>query len=433
MEESISLSELASIISEGLKKSLEPKYWVFGEISEIQANRNGHCYLELIEKPEDEENPTAKMRATIWANVYRMLAPYFESETGSQLSVGMKIMVQVSVNFHALYGFSLQITDINPSYTVGEDELRRQKIIHQLEEDGVFELNKEIELPSVIQRVAVISSNTAAGYQDFINQLENNPYGFDIRTTLFNAAMQGVEVENSVIKCLDEIANHEDEFDVVVIIRGGGARTDLRWFDNYKIASNVAQFPLPVLTGIGHNKDLSITDMVAHTSLKTPTAVADFIIDINEEFVSQLNDFQEQLSDLFHERMDDETDRLRDFLSAIKQSHKITLLKAESSIEQTIQGILHATAIKKTKALAEIEKLQQRIFEGMRTKINLHANRLQLAEAKIDAKNPETILKSGYSLTTNRQGKIIRSHKQVKSKEIITTHFADGEITSTVN
>ncbi len=411
MDEGISLSELSALIEQGLKQTLHPHYWVVGEISEIQANRNGHCYLELIEKPEDEQNPTAKMRAVVWANVYRMLAPYFESETGSPLSVGMKILVQVSVNFHSLYGLSLQITDINPTYTIGEDELRRQKIIRQLEEEGIIDLNKEIPLPSVIQRIAVISSATAAGYQDFTQQLQFNLHGIAFHTELFPAAMQGVDVESTIIAQLDEIFKRESEFDAVVIIRGGGARTDLRWFDNYNIAANVAQFPLPVITGIGHDKDQSITDLVAHTSLKTPTAVAEFIINTCSEFIEQLNELQDRLQTTLSDEIRAQHDLLNNYISAL--SHRMQLVTMQSN-----NKLLH---------------IRQTLQHSAKTILLKAANDIQLAETRIIAKEPKTILKQGYTLTTSADGTIVRSSKQLKANDKITTHFADGTISSTVN
>lgn len=411
MEEGISLSELSEIIEQGLKKTLQPHYWIVAEISEIQANRNGHCYLELIEKPEDEENPTAKMRAVIWANVFRMLAPYFESETGCQLSVGMKIMVQVSVNFHSLYGFSLQITDINPIYTIGEDEQRRLKIIHQLEEEGIIDLNKEIPLPSVIQRIAVISSQNAAGYQDFMQQLAYNLHNINFQTTLFPAAMQGVEVEKSVVAQLDEIYKHETDFDAVVIIRGGGARTDLRWFDSYEIATNVAQFPLPIITGIGHDKDQSITDLVANTSLKTPTAVAEFIISHCEKFIDKLEYLQSSIQDVFASTLDEQAKALENIQLRTMQTLRIAVMQTNNKLNSFLQNLQHAAS----------------------KKIMQDTNKLQLLEKSIESLNPQKVLQQGYTLTTNSNGEIVRSKKQLQKNDTITTVFADGNVNSTVN
>ena len=433
MEEGISLSELAELIEQGLQKTLQPSYWIVAEISEIQANRNGHCYLELIEKPEDEQNPVAKMRAMIWANVYKLMDPYFESETGSHLAVGMKIMVLVSVTYHALYGLSLQITDINPVYTIGEDEQRRLKIIRQLEEEGIIELNKEVPLPTVIQRIAIISSPTAAGFQDFMNQLNYNQYGFKFQTTLFPAAMQGVEVEKSVVSQLDAIFQREQEFDAVVIIRGGGSRSDLRWFDSYEIAANVAQFPLPVITGIGHDKDQSITDLVANTSLKTPTAVAEFIVSAAAEYAEELDYYHERIKDIYDEIIEKQEQNLQDFMSRVLQSMKIVMLQTNGVLKEYQNKIQYASVVRLNAQKNDLSNLQQRLKEQCNRQLFVQQKALDLVETKILAKNPETILRQGYTITTNGVGDILKLAKQAKKAETIITHFLDGEITSHIS
>ncbi len=433
MEEGISLSELSKLIEQGLKKTLEPSYWVVAEISEIQPNRNGHCYLELIEKDEDEPYPEAKMRAVIWANKYRMLAPYFESETGSPLCVGMKILVQATITYHALYGLALQISDINPTYTVGEDEQRRLKIIRQLEEDGILNMNKEIAIPSVPQRIAVISSATAAGYQDFIQQLTNNPDGIQFYTTLFPAAMQGVEVEQSIVSQLESIYEQIDNFDVVAIIRGGGSRSDLRWFDNYEIARNVANFPIPIITGIGHDKDQSITDIVANTSLKTPTAVAEFLLYIATDFFTRIEDIQDNIQSLVSETIGQEIDKLNSFQSSISNKLHISILQAKGLLELYKQKILHGNAQKVQEETILCANQLQRIRNSIEKIFIKQQANLQLLETRTQNANPEHILKKGYSLTTNSDGKIIQSVTQLATNDTITTHFSDGSITSTVN
>lgn len=409
--ESISLSELATKIGQGIKRALPQDYWIVAEISEVQVNRTGHCYLNLIEKPDEESNPVAEMRAIIWVNKYRLISSYFEDETGCQLSVGMKIMVLVTVEFHAVFGISLCITDINPVYTIGEEEQRRLKIIRQLEEDGVMDMNKSIELPSVIQRIAVISSETAAGYQDFMNQLAGNQYHIQFKTELFPAFMQGEQTETSIVSQLDSIAQRENDFDVVVIIRGGGSRTDLRWFDNYTIANNIAQFPLPVITGIGHDKDLSIADMVAHTSVKTPTAVAEFIIDICGNFVALIDEQQEHLEELVASILEEEREKISDFSNSLMQILKISLLKASNTLNNTRQTLRHIA--------------KQRVMKEQ--------SRIDLLAISLKSKNPQEILQQGYTISTSQDGSIIRSSKNLKKGEKITTHFSDGTICSTVD
>ena len=411
MEESISLSELTAKIGQSIKRTLPQDYWIVAEISEIQVNRNGHCYLNLIEKPEEEKNPTAEMRATIWSNQYKLISKYFEEETGCQLEPGMKIMVLVTVEFHDVYGISLNISDINPTYTIGEDEQHRLKILRQLEEEGMIDMNKEIGLPTVIQRIAIISSLTAAGYQDFMQQLTFNQYGIAFHTKLFQASMQGEQTEASIVKQLEKIYKEINNFDVVIIIRGGGSRADLRWFDNYNIAANIAQFPIPVITGIGHDKDQSIADIVANTSLKTPTAVAEFIIDICGNFVADIENIEEQLANLYEDFLEGEQSKLKEMSKALLQAFQIVHIKTNN----------------------ELENFQQRLSHKIEFRIANEQAKLNLLNATISAKDPQTILKQGFTLSTDSNGSILRSTKQVKKHSIITTHFSDGTIQSTVN
>lgn len=409
--ESISLSELTAKISQGIKRVLPQDYWIVAEINEIQVNRASHCYLNLIEKPDEESNPIAEMRAIIWANKYRLIASYFEDETGCQLSVGMKIMVLVTVEFHPVYGMSLCITDINPVYTIGEDEKRRMNIIRQLEEDGVMDMNKSIELPSVVQRIAVISSETAAGYQDFMSQLANNQYNIAFQTELFSAYMQGEQTESSIVAQLENIAQRESDFDAVVIIRGGGSRADLRWFDNYNIANNIAQFPLPVITGIGHDKDQSISDLVANTSVKTPTAAAEFIISVCVNFVARIEQQQENLEELVASILDEEYEKIVDLSDSLMHILKISLLKAENRLNNMQQTLLHI--------------VNQCVFK--------EKSKIDLLEISLKSKNPHEILAQGYTISTLLDGTILRSSKNIEKGTKISTHFADGTICSTAD
>jgi len=279
MTEKLSLTELQLIIRDYLYLALPGIYWVIAEISELKENYAGHCYLELIEKHPDEKNIRARVKAIIWSNRYRFLKAFFENSTGESLREGLKILVKTKVEYNELYGLSLIISDIDPAFTIGDMAMKRQQIINKLEQEGVFSMNKELDFPIVPQRIAIISSKNAAGYSDFINHLRGNSVGYVFYSALIETSMQGTETEQGVISALDKIALNAHLFDLTVIIRGGGSQTDLSWFDNYNIAYHVTQFPLPVITGIGHDKDISVTDMVAYRSLKTPTAVADFLID----------------------------------------------------------------------------------------------------------------------------------------------------------
>ena len=288
MKQKFTLFELNEQIKDTLCEAFPSTVWVVAEVSELKENRSGHCYLELVEKVENEI--IARSRATIWSYTYRMLKPYFETTTGQFFSHGIKVLVQVTVEYHPAFGLSLNIKDIDPTYTVGDMALQRKEIIARLQNEGIFDMNRELQLPLVPQKIAVISSKTAAGYQDFVHQLNSNAHGFIFYTQIFEAWMQGTGAVKSIIGALERIYQYEDFFDAVAIIRGGGATADLSCFDNYELAFNLVQFPLPVITGIGHEKDDTIIDLVAHTRMKTPTAVAEFFINGVERFYDRLLD-----------------------------------------------------------------------------------------------------------------------------------------------
>ena len=280
VRESIGLYELQSRIQGALAENFAGKYWVRAEVSECKLNPAGHCYLTLVEKTEGDGALRARVSAIVWASSWRLIGPYFERETGEQIAVGMKILVQAQVQYSELYGLSLIITDIDPSFTLGELEMARRQTLLRLEKEGMLDLNAQLPLSALPRRFAVITSETAAGWRDFRHHLHDNEYGFRFATTLFQATMQGSDAPASIIAALDAVASRENEFDAVLILRGGGGASDLVCFDDYDLAVNVAQFPLPVLTGIGHDHDHHIIDEVAHTYVKTPTALADYIIDL---------------------------------------------------------------------------------------------------------------------------------------------------------
>ena len=294
-ESYISLSELQRRIKGAVEMSLPVPLWVAAEIAEIKVNHSGHCYLELVEKAEPAAAcrgdagavPKAQARAVIWRSQYAMLSSYFEAETGCRLEAGMRVLAKVLVSYHGLYGLTLQVTDLDASYTLGEVERQRQLTIRRLQADGVWDMNREMPLPLLVQRIAVVSSSAAAGYRDFRNELRGGGYAFTV--TLFDAVVQGAAAEESLVAALCAVAERADEFDAVVLIRGGGSASDLSCFNSYRLCSHVAQFPLPVITGIGHDKDTSVADMVAHTALKTPTAVATWLTERRREGVSRAN------------------------------------------------------------------------------------------------------------------------------------------------
>lgn len=281
------------MVEAAIALQLPDTYWVRAEIASI-SSKSGHGYLELVEKSGRSQLPSAKMRATCWANIYQMLSAYFEHETGSRLQAGMQVLLEVEVNFHAAYGLSLNIRNIDPSYTLGDLARQRQETIRRLTEEGVIEMQRQLRLPTLVRRIAVISASTAAGFDDFCQQLFESGYRFT--ATLFGATMQGENAERSILSALDSIAAQEEEFDAVVLIRGGGATTDLGCFDSYLLASACAQFPLPILTGIGHTRDVSIVDIVAHRALKTPTAVAAYLIDRMTEQSERIAQLRQRLA-----------------------------------------------------------------------------------------------------------------------------------------
>jgi len=407
---SITLSELTEQIQNTIKHSFNAPVWIRAEISELRENPGGHCYLELIEKDVDSDTLLAKSKATIWASTYRMLKPYFESSTGQTLRSGLKVLVSVSVDFHSVYGFSLNVRDIDPTFTIGEMAARRLQIIKQLEADGVIEMNRQLPMPKLIQRLAIISSATAAGYGDFCDQLKNDTSQFAFYTHLFPAIMQGDQAEASIIAALEKIYDHIDLFDVVVIIRGGGATTDLACFDSYLLALNCAQFPLPVIAGIGHQRDFTILDMVAHTSLKTPTAVAEFLI-------AKLQDSENRVLDVFSD--------IRYVIKSRIENEFRKVDQAKLRIKQT----LHSWVIQKTHLL---DRQKSRLQSNVRMQLLKLNNKLLLLDKNIEKHSPVFLLKYGYTITT-LNGKRITSAGQVKTGDKIRTFVHDGDFESRVD
>ncbi|MDO4930190.1 MAG: exodeoxyribonuclease VII large subunit [Bacteroidales bacterium] len=428
----ISLYELNSLVSETLELTLNDSYWMVAELSEVRVAANGHCYVEFVEKNPKSNALVAKAHGNIWRNVYQLLAPYFRKTTGESLAPGMKVLVQVSVTFHELYGYSLNVTDIDPTYTMGEVARRRQEIIAQLTEDGVLTLNKELPLPRPLRRVAVISSSTAAGYGDFCNQLAQS--GFPFETKLFQATMQGDRVEQSVIAALDAIAQEADNWDVVAIIRGGGAVSDLNGFETYLLAANVAQFPLPVLTGIGHERDDTVIDDVAHTRLKTPTAVAAFLIEARRGEVDLIDGIRQRLDraarnelTLARRQLEQTATRFHLATTEYGNRQRAHLAQLQARTELFARQQLQA-------ARFALNRYPDRLTEALTTRLMRERHRLELADRSIKLAGPERILNMGFSITL-KDGKAVRDAALLKPGDRLTTRFAKGgaevEVTST--
>ncbi len=408
--ETLSLLELNALVRRSLEQCLPGEYWVQAELSDVRTNSTGHCYLEFIQKDSRSNSLVAKARGTIWANVYRLLKPYFEETTGQAFVSGIKVLVQVSVSFHELYGYSLTVQDIDPTYTLGDMARRRREILKQLEEEGVLTLNKELEMPDLPQRIAVISSPTAAGYGDFCHQLQNNPRGFFFYTELFPALMQGDRVEESVLAALDIILNRQNDFDAVVIIRGGGATSDLSGFDTYLLAAACAQFPLPIITGIGHERDDTVLDSVAHTRVKTPTAAAEYLIDCMDLAADGLEVLVSRLHESVLSRLAEEHRKLNLYRNRIPSAvvrrvsdAKLTLLTARRDISQAVTSSLS----------------RQR-------------HRLELLKQRLTDASPEKMLARGYSITL-KDGKVVKDAAFLNENDEILTRFYRGEVTSTIN
>lgn len=426
----LSLFELNNLVHEALEATFDHTYWLTAELSECRVAANGHCYVELVEKDDESRVLIAKARGNIWRNTYPLLAATFEHETGQKLQPGLKILVEAKVTFHELYGYALNIIDIDPTYTLGDMARKRKEILAQLEADGVLTLNKELALPRPLSRIAVISSSTAAGYGDFCDQLEKSPYRFTTR--LFPAIMQGEHVEESVIEALDSIAEEQEAWDAVVIIRGGGAVSDLNGFDTYLLAANVAQFPLPILTGIGHERDDTIIDVVAHTRLKTPTAVAAFLIERQRDEYETLLQMEKNLQQNICRKLEKERNRFeqngrRYQMATANYCHreKANLLKLTSLLEKQIFQLIQQQQF-------QLNSLQQVYEKAVATQISHEQIKLASIGKQLALAGPERILKMGFSITYH-QGKAIKSASLLKSGSRLTTRLAEGSITSTVD
>lgn len=374
------------MVKDAIEMQLPDEYWVEAELAECRE-RGGHCYLELIEKEDTTNTPVAKASAKCWRQTWQMIQPYFERTTGQSLRAGIKVLLKVYAQFHEAYGFSWIVTDIDPTYTLGNMARKRQEIIHQLKEEGIFDLQRELCIPRFAKRIAVISAEGAAGYGDFCKQLEDNENGFKFEVTLFPAIMQGEQVEPSIVAALNNVYHSIRDFDVVVIIRGGGATSDLSGFDTLALAENVAQFPIPIITGIGHDRDESILDMVANTKVKTPTAAAALLIDNLRQVLERINEAQQRITMAINQRLANQKTRLSNF--------------------QTL-----------------IPLLSQNILSNAK-------HRLELIELKLQSHDPQLLLSRGYSITL-KDGRTVRDPQQLEPGDEIETRVEKGTIHSVV-
>ena len=409
IEEPFTLYSLNNMVRQAVSEGLPSRYWVTGELSEVREASNGHCYIELVQRDEVTQELVAKARGTIWSRIYSLLRPYFLEQTGEPFAAGLKVLLQVSVGFHELYGYTLDVCDIEPAYTVGDMARQRMLVIKRLTDEGVIDLNKELPFPLLPQRVAVISSATAAGYGDFCDQLASNRYGFVFYPHLFQSPMQGSGVEQGVISALDRIAADIDMWDVVVIIRGGGATSELSCFDTYDLANNCAQFPLPIITGIGHQRDESVLDMVAHTRAKTPTAAAELLIHAMLEQETYMTNMMHGVVQGVQQRMDAEQQRLQGLLGRLPMATALYLQGEKMRLQTSLQTV----------------------FSSAQMLIKEQQHRLDVCGTALEAASPERILSLGYSIT-RVNGRLVRSIDDVVPGDEVTTEVAGGEFTSTV-
>lgn len=401
-ERHITLSELLSNVKRTLAERFPFGVWISAEIGEMKENRySGHCYLELIEKGEVEGAPKAKASAAIWRSKWGAIKSHFQLATGCDLVAGMSVLLKVSVTFHESYGLSLIVSDIDPTYTLGENERRKREVIDALTREGVFNLNRQLPRPLIFERVAVISSATAAGLQDFHNHLAESPYR--ISYTLFEAIVQGTAAEESIITALGEIAQREEEFDAVAIIRGGGSQSDMSCFNSYALCSHIAQFPLPILTGIGHDKDSSVADLVASEALKTPTAVADYLVGRAESYLTEVESLY---------------GRIGQIASATLTAHSARLTLCGAKLQNSTQKLLGAFGL-------QLERASMRLSHSTERTLTSSQNHLATIEARVSAASPERILSLGFALVRSG-GKVVSDTAQLAQGDTIEIRLAKG-------
>lgn len=425
-----SLLELNTLVRRTVELGLPGQLWVEAELAEARESR-GHCYMELIQKDDSTNTPVARASAKCWRQTWMILRAHFERTTGQMFHAGMKVRLRVYAQFHEAYGFSWIVTDIDPYFTVGDMARRRQEIVRQLKAEGVFDLNRELDFPMFAQRIAVISSETAAGYGDFCNQLADNDYGFSFTTRLFPAVMQGEQVEQSVIAALDRINRCSDEFDCVVIIRGGGATSDMSGFDTLPLAENVANFPLPVITGIGHDRDESIIDMVAHTRVKTPTAAAALLISRLKATADLIDSCRERVLRAVSRRMETERMRLGRLSERIPTLFSVVRTRHESRLEIMQRRLTAAITRRLTAEHHRVETLTQSLAPLTERRMTAERHRLDMLAQRAKALDPTLLLRRGYSITLH-QGRAVRDAGELKPGDEIVTRLATGSITATV-
>ena len=428
----LSLYELNNLVAEVISLDLPDEYWVEAELSEVREVR-GHCYMELVEKDIVSHTPIARASAKCWANVWSRLRPKFERAAGTAIRPGMKLMLRVRPNFHEAYGFAWIVTDICAEYTMGALARQRRQILEQLREEGVIDMQKELPIPMFAQSIAVVSSSGAAGYDDFCNQLQGNGHGLKFSTTLFAATMQGEQTEKSIIAALERINGEADRYDVVVIVRGGGSTSDLSGFDTLALAENVANFPLPIITGIGHNRDESILDIVSNTSVKTPTAAATFLVDNLTRTASLLDSLSTRLADTVSRYTQSEEQHLARLSAAFQSAASLVTIRHAATLSRASQRLAHAADSRLAEATHRLSRLSADLRAYAPQLLMEHRHRLEMLDKRAESLDPTILLKRGYSITTTADGRLVKSAADVKRGDRLVTLLAEGRIESTAN
>ena len=426
----LTLYELNSMVRDVVELGMPGSYWVEAELSEVRE-RSGHCYMELVQKDLTGNSTVARASARCWRSTWASVRPGFEQVTGEHFRAGLKVLLQVHAQFHENFGFSWIVTDIDPAYTLGDMARRRQEIIRILKEEGVFDLNKELCLSLFASRIAVVSSESAAGYGDFCNQLDTNAYGFAFSVRLFPAVMQGERTEGSIISALDAINSEADDFDCVVIIRGGGAVSDLSAFDSLALAENVANFPLPVITGIGHERDESVLDMVANKRVKTPTAAAALLIENLKHTYDRIVQAQERISVSVSRRMEYERVRLERVSGRIPVLFSLVKTRQQARIDSLFARVGAAAGRIVAEERLRLDRLSVALAPAVRQRLSAENHRLELLGQRISAVDPAILLRRGYSITLHN-GRAGYSPDQLSDGDVIETRLAEGNVRSVV-
>ncbi|MCR4584037.1 MAG: exodeoxyribonuclease VII large subunit [Prevotella sp.] len=425
----MTLLELNRLVREVLETDMPDEYWVEAELSECRENR-GHCYMELIEKDPHTATPVARASAKCWASNWMLVKSHFERTTRQQLHSGMKVLLRVYPQFHEAYGFSWIVTDIDPTYTLGDMARKRQEIIRQLKAEGIFDLQRELPLPLFCQHIAVISSESAAGYGDFCHQLNDNPYGLKFQTQLFPAIMQGEGIEQSIINALNSI--YDDAFDCVVIIRGGGATSDLSGFDTLQLAENVANFPLPVITGIGHDRDESILDMVSHLQVKTPTAAAAFLVGHVKEVLDAIDEAQTAIAHAARQRLTTLSSQLTTVSNTLPHLFSVVKTRHEALLDNLYRRMLTTLQTRVVGGQAQLEAAARQLPLLIHGHLEQEQHRLEMLAEKARSQDPQLLLRRGYSITLHK-GHAVKETSSLRQGDILETRLADGTIHSVVS